>query len=561
MELRKIYAIAIALSKSQLRTQTSGRAGASIFRRPSIILILDVAVFVVTALLGYLAAIALVQTYPQGAASAGGQYYTELVKVVEEALVFIPTFVPSSVLLGGLLFEMSVSSKFSASDTVNWLPVTQVEYVAASAVSVAYNYSVVPALFLGITLMPAFTLGYGWLWFGALLFSLLGLFTGGILVEIIRAAINRVSSLVGGHARRGAFVLRLIFFVVILVVVDTSFNPNVLIDVVNTLSSTLSFVPFIPILWGSVAIEAVATGDALRAALFSAATVVFTAVLVWVAVKVRAKYWSPTLAAVSISQAEYKPKAGILVRFGLTSSEAAIVRKDLKGVTRRRELISFFAVPIVFVAIFLIDSFAPGIGGNASGGGGSLIILTDLPVFLAGTIFALMISSISFGQESKGVMNLYSLPVTPDQILKAKAFVALLFTLTATVAIAVLFWFIGGNGPADLVENLVIAIAIDIEVVFIGLGFGASGPDFQERPRPRFVDPYKLLIMLPVGFVVAGVTVVPIVVRDVFSLASISGPTPLYLFPASLAFAVVVTVFAYRWARSNVRKLMSEYKV
>lgn len=560
MELRKIYAITIALSKSQLRTQTSGRAGASIFRRPSIVLILDAVAFTLCAVFGYLGATALQSAFPYGAASPGGQDYTIIVRVVQEALVFIPTFVPSSVLVGGILFELNVSSKFSGSDTVNWLPVTQTEYVAASAVSVAYNYSIMPSVFLGISLAPAVYLGYGWLWVGALLFSVLGLFTGGTLIEIIRAAMNRVSSMVGGRARRGAFVLRLVIFAVIIIIIDTSFNPNVLIDVVNSLSSTLSYVPFIPILWGSIAMEAVATGEGLKAAAFSAATVLFTAVLLWIAVKVRSKYWSPTLAAVSISHAEYMPRSGVLTKLGLTEGEAAMVKKDLKGVTRRRELISFFAIPIVFVAIFLIDTFTPGITGGSTSGSG-LGIVTDLPIFFAATIFALMISSISFGQESRAVMTLYSLPISPDQILKAKAFVALLFALSATIGIAIIFWFAGGRGPLVLVENIVIGSSVAVEEVFIGLGFGASHPDFQERPRPRFVDPFWIILMLPVGLVVAGITSVPIIVRDVFYVTSTPGSAPFYLFPAGVAFAVVVSILSYRWARGSVRHLMAEYRI
>jgi hypothetical protein len=559
MDFRKIFAITIALSKSQLRTTTSGRAGASLFRRPSIVLIADIAGFSICAVLGYLGVATLQQIFPSGASSPGGQSYTTLVTLVQEALVFIPTFVPSSVLLGGILFELNVSSKFSASDTINWLPITQAEYVAASALSVAYNYSVVPAIFLGITLAPAFFLGFGWLWVGVFLFSLIGLFTGGILVEILRAAVNRVSSLVTGRARRGAFVIRLLLFVVIILVIDTSFNPNVLITVVNGLSTTLSFLPFVPILWASIAMEAIAKGYVLRAIAFSAATVIFTAALVWVAVKVRSRYWAPMVAAVSLTTTEYRPQSGTLVRLGLSSSEAAIVRKDLKGVTRRRELVSFFALPIVFVAIFLIDSLTPGLTGG--GGSSDLGIITDLPVFLAGTIFALMISSISFGQESKSVMVLYSLPITPDQILKAKAFVALAFALTATVATFVVFSVIGGKPAGVLVENIVIAISVTVEEVFIGLGFGAAHPDFQERPRPRFVDPYWLIIMIPVGFSVAFVTAVPIVLRDVFSIVPSAGSAPLYLFPAAVAFAAVVTVFSYRWARGSVRKLMSEYRI
>jgi hypothetical protein len=558
MDLRKIYALMLALTKSQLRTSTSGRSGASFFRKPSIILILDVAAFSVCAVLGYLGVVALRQLFPFGADSPGGQSYSSLVNLTKEALIFIPTFVPSSVVLGGILFELNVSSKFSASDTVNWLPITQSEYVAASALSVAYNYSVLPMIFLGITLAPTFYLGFGGLWVGVVLLSFLGLFTGGILIEILRAAVNRVSSLVSGRARRGAFVLRLTLLVVIILVIDTSFNPNALIGVVNSLSTTLSFLPFVPILWGSIAIDAVATGDAPRALAFSAGTVLFTAALVWVAVKVRSRYWSPMVAAVSMSTTEYKPHSGTLVRLGLTSSEAAIVRKDIRGVARRRELLSYFAVPIVFVAIFLLDTLTPGVTtANSS----SLEIVTDIPVFLAGTIFALMISSISFGQESKSVMVLYSLPISPDQILKAKAFVALTFALTATVATFVVFSIIGGKPLLELVENIVIAVAITVEEVFIGLAFGAAHPDFQERPRPRFVDPYWLIIMLPVGFAVALVTAIPIALRDVFSVASVAGPTPLYLFPAALAFATVVAVFSYRWARSSVRKMMAEYRI
>jgi Putative ATP-binding cassette len=556
MDLRKIYAIALALSKSQLRTSTSGRAGGNLFRRPIIILIVDIVAFSVTVVLGYVGATILQQTFPYGALSQYGTDYTAVVNLVKEAMIFVPTFVPSSVLLGGILFELNVSSKFSASDTVNWLPITQTEYVIASAISVAYNYSALPSIFLGITLAPAFALGFGSLWVGVALVSIFTLFTGGVLVEILRAAINRVSSLVSGRARRGAFVLRLVLLVVIILVIDTSFNPNVLVKVVDSLSTTLSVVPFIPILWGSVVIEGIATGNALLVALFSAGTVLFTVALVWAAVRVRARYWSPMVGSVSMTTTEYRPHSGIFVRLGLSSSEAAIVMKDLKGVTRRRELLSFFAIPIVFVALFVIDTLT-----GATGGPSTIGLITDIPIFLAGTIFALMVSSISFGQESKSVMVLYSLPITPDQILKAKAFVALMFSLTATTLTLVIFSVIGGQSPTVIAENLVIAVAITVEEVFIGLAIGAAHPDFQERPRPRFVDPLWLLVMLPLGFGVAFVTGVPIIFRDVLSLVPSSTSAPLYLFPAAVAFAAVVTIFCYRWARGSVRRMMSEYKI
>ena len=53
MNPRKILAITIALSKSQLRASRSGRAGLSFLRKPSILLILDVAAFAICTGLGY----------------------------------------------------------------------------------------------------------------------------------------------------------------------------------------------------------------------------------------------------------------------------------------------------------------------------------------------------------------------------------------------------------------------------------------------------------------------------------------------------------------------------
>src|SRR5579863_2395321 len=105
MDLRKIYAIALALSKSQLRTSTSGRAGSNLFRRPVIILIVDIVAFSVCVGLGYLGATILQQTFPYGASSQYGAQYTAVANLVKEAMIFVPTFVPSSVLLGGILFE------------------------------------------------------------------------------------------------------------------------------------------------------------------------------------------------------------------------------------------------------------------------------------------------------------------------------------------------------------------------------------------------------------------------------------------------------------------------
>ena len=228
-----------------------------------------------------------------GSSPESVQLYTSAVTALKEALIFVPVFVPGMVLIAGLLFELNTSSKFSASDTVNWLPITQAEYVMASSLSVAYNYSIPVAIVIGLTLFPCSGLGLGWLWVGVALMSVFTLFTGGILVEILRATINRVSSLVMRRARRGALLFRLVLMAVIVLAFEAVFNPTLLIVVLSGLSGTFSVFIFVPLFWGSVAVESITAGEPLRVLLFSVGTVAFTGALVWVATKVRSRYWAP----------------------------------------------------------------------------------------------------------------------------------------------------------------------------------------------------------------------------------------------------------------------------
>jgi hypothetical protein len=549
MDARKILAITIALTKSQLRASRTSKLGLGFFRKTYSLLVIDALAFSVCSGLGYVAA-TFISLFT-------GSLYNQALLALKEGLVFIPALVPSIVLIAGILFELNVSSKFSASDTVNWLPVTQAEYVAASALSVAYDYSPTVAIILGLTAVPSIDFGLGWAWAGMAVMSIVMLFAGGAIVEIIRATVNRVSSAVMGRARRGALFLRLLLTVGVILAFEFIFNFNFLLSIIGTFNSKLSVTAFVPLFWGSLVVEGIVSDQPLFVIVFSALTVGFVAFLVWAAVKVRSKYWSPTPMTVRVTTAVYAPQASSLLKLGLTSSEAAIVRKDIKGATRRRELLSFFAIPLVITAIFVFEIYVGG-AGSATGASG---FVSDYPVWFIGGFFGLMISSISFGQESKAVMVLYSLPISPRELLRAKAFLALAVAVAATLATAILFSFVGGATPLEALENVIIGVSIAVEEVCIGLAFGASHPDFQERPRPRFVDPVWLIIMLLVGVAALFATALPIIVRDVIvAIPGVSFPV-IYFFPVAVGFAVAVSALAYRSASRSVETLMSEYRI
>jgi hypothetical protein len=554
--LGRIFAIAAVLAKSQLRAGRSGRAGMSMFRDPAVLALIDVACFVACALVGFEIIGAITALPPsQGA---------PLVSALTESLVFVPAMIPSVVLVAGVLFELSASSKFASSDSINWLPVTQSEYVIASTLSIAYSYSVVPSAIMGLTLWPSIRLGYGSTWVEMLLLSCVSLFYGGAIVEVLRAAINRVSNVVMNRARRGALVLRLAVTIGVILVLQVIFNFVFLLDLVSRFTSALSVVSFLPILWASLAVKASLVGDTAQSMLYAVATVFFAAAILWVAVIVRAKYWSPTPSQVTVTRGEYAPRTGSrfgLSLLGLGPSEVTLVKKDLKGLARRRELLQYFSIPFVLAIVFLLQiSFNPALSPGSSGAPKVPSVIDQLPIWFVGGLFGLIISSISFGQEQRSAGLLYSLPVTGHQVLRAKVFVSLLLAMLATVSVFVIVTAFTRPLPLVAAENFVVAVAITTQEVCIGTAFGARYPDFQERPRPRFVDPLGIIAMVIVGMAVMFVTALPSILGDALSaFPAIQSQLP-SLFLVSVAFAVAVIGLSYSWANREVKKLFVEFR-
>jgi putative ABC exporter len=548
--LGRVYAIALILAKSQLRAGRSGRGGESFFRNPAFLAVVDAACFAACGVIGFLIAGVVLALPPAQAAP--------LITAIREVLVFVPALVPSVVLVAGVLFELGASSKFASSDAINWLPVTQAEYVTGSTLSIVYNYSVVPSVIMGLTLGPAFRLGLGGTWVEMLLLSVVSLFYGGAIVEILRAAINRVSTVVMSRARRGALVLRLAATIGVILVVEVIFNFVFLIRLVGGFSSALSAVEFIPVLWASLAVRASLSGDPALSVLYAAATVVFSAAMLWAAVKVRSRYWSPSPYQVNVTAGEYKPGGGpsfFSSVFRLSPAEATLARKDIRGMTRRRELLQYFAIPFVLAIVFIFEIFF-----SPSSGGSQSVASDQLPIWFVGGLFGLMISSISFGQEGRSAPLLYSLPLTAGQVLRAKIFTSMLLAMLATVFIYVVVTVISRPAPFAALEDLVLALAITAEEVLIGTAFGAKYPDFQERPRPRFVDPYGIIVMVIVGMVVMLVTALPLVLQEALTTFPALESEVQELFLVSLGFAVAVIGLSYSWASRETKKLFVEFK-
>ena len=548
MNPKHIYKIADILVKSQLRSGRSSSLSNRFFNNPGVILLLDAIVFGIAAGLVY-GVLGLIGAMSNDVASL-------LSTITLQALTSLPAFIPPIIFIAAVLFELSVSSKFASSDVVNWLPVSQTDYVSASTLSISYMYSFVVALGLGVTfplaaraaLLPAWAVSAG--------LSFVALFATGSLVEIMRAALNRVTSAVYGRAKRGAIVIRLVLVVFVILAVELAFNPLILSKVVGTFSGAVSSVFFVPFFWSSIAVSDLVAGRLLLSAAFSALTVLFAFLLLFAAVKVRARYWSPLPVTIEVTESEYSPHAGFLQSLGLSSVEAAIVRKDFKGFTRRRELLAYLAIPFVFVALIAVQQLTT--LESSSGTGGTPVY----SFWLMGGLVTIIIAATSVGQEGKAILNIYAPPVSPEVFLRAKLLVALLFGVATMLAMLVVSSLLVSASVTDFVASLLASIVIVVECVLIGLGVATRYPDLQERPRPRFVQPVWMMLAMLLGILLAFIIAFPLVLWPSFS-GYLEGIGLSYgsAVGLSLAFGCVVCVIAYRWARSGAAKLLNELTV
>ncbi|MGD0395362.1 MAG: hypothetical protein ABSB26_00440 [Nitrososphaerales archaeon] len=545
MNPKRIYKIAGVLVKSQLRSGRSSSLGMRFFNSPKVILLIDAIVFVVAAGLVY------------GVLGLMGVMSEETISLLNtitlQALTSLPALIPPIIFIAAVLFELSVSSKFASSDVVNWLPVSQTDYVSASTLSVSFMYSFIVALGLGVTFPLAVRASLLPAWAVSAVLSFVVLFATGALVEIMRAALNRVTSAVYGKAGRGTVVIRVVVTVLVIMAVELGFNPVILSNVVGTFSGVVSSALLVPFFWSSVAVSYLIAGQPLQSAAFSALTVLFALFVLLAAVRVRAKYWSPLPVTIEVTESEYYPRAGFLQSLGLSAVEAAIVRKDLKGFTRRRELLPYIAIPVVFVALIVVQQLTT--PGSNSGPGGA----TVYPFWLIGGIMTILVATTSVGQEGKAILNIYAFPISPRVFLRAKLLVASLFGMVTILAMLVVSSVLASTSVTGFAASLLVSIVIVGECVFIGLGVATRFPDLQERPRPRFVQPGAMILAMLLGVLLALVTAFPLVLWP-FMSGYLEGLGLSYGIAVGLglAFGCVVCVIAYRWAKSGAAKLLNE---
>jgi hypothetical protein len=486
MDRRRILRLADVLVASQMRSGRSSSTPGEFWGRPMALGVLDVFVFLLALGVGSQAIGFLAGTDPRSFATLAPQ-----------VMAFLPLLVLGAVLLAGVLFELSQSSRFAASDAANWLPITPVEYVAASSIAATFVYSITAALSLGIAVAVTWYTGdlAGLLLASGLI--VLTLFEGGVLVEMLRASTQRISSVVSRRTGRATIVLRLALSVLIILAFELGFNPVILYGALQTVSGTNGWALAIPFLWPSHALLSYFQGDLLGSAVFGTASVGIVLGFVAAAAELRVRFWAPTAAELDLGTYRYAPSHPWMAALGLTNGESSLVWKDLKGLVRRRELIPLLVVPVVITIITFVSSNAQGDSGGSLGDG-------VLAAWTPG-LFALLLATTCIGQERRAIQTLYALPITAKDVFRAKSFSVLLPTLGFALVLWVVVGLVLPHTALLSLGLLVLMPTVTAVACFLGLTFATRYSDFQERPRARFLTPSAMIgsIFLGLGLVFA----------------------------------------------------------
>jgi hypothetical protein len=531
MHPHRVRRLAEVLVASQMRAGRSTSNPRSFFGRGIVIAIADAGLF--------LAAVGVVTLF----LGSLGLTFGGLVLTVNTLAPLLPLVAVAATLIAGVMFELTTTARFSSSDAANWLPLTPTEYVAGSAVAIAYSYSPGIALLLGALLPIALAAGLFLTFVLAAGLTVLGLLEGAVLVEMVRAIVQRTNALGSGRHARLAIVVRAALLAVLVLVFDLAFNPIIVLGFVRGFSSFEWLTSSIPLFWSTRALVEWSAGAPVLSVVFALAQLGFVALLLAAAGVLRGRYWVPNPTELTEIGPSVRTGHPYLAAVGLSAPEAAIASKDLRGFVRRRELLPTLVVPVVLILLLVIE-------GSMFGRLSSILWVGWVIGF-----YALLLSETAVGQERRSLQSLYAYPITGRAVLRAKVASVLVPVLIAAFAfpltVSVLLRF-----PVASAGGFVgVCVAAAVVLVFWGLAFAARYSDFQERPRPQYLRPGAMLIALGSGMVILFAILVP--AAFAFLAPTMTGSV-VDLALGSAAAALIAGALAVYWARRGFDELFRQ---
>jgi hypothetical protein len=468
--------------------------------------------------------------------------------------VILPTVILVFAFVFTLLQQIQVAGIKAAGQVMYWLPITWQEQTLASILSnlLGLPIALVIGVGSGLIVFAAFNslILQALLTFGGLVAAA---FLASVVTEILRVVQVRFSGAVSKSSGKAAIWVRLasslIFFIFFYILYFYVIYGSGAITLFNSLSHFQSTVWYVPFVWVALVISYIFSGLYLQAALFAVLSALFILILYYLAVYLNTRFGLYEPPAITLQKSGvYTPKSGFLGKLGLSSAEAAIVRKDFRAFTRRREMISIFIVPIIMIILPIMQSF--GVTGSTSGDSSiSNFIFQSIIFFLPAGFTALLLGEVMIGEEGQSVWRIYASPIPAKSLVKSKTFFLILFStviLLISGSIGVVFYHPSLElSITAFIEGFLALLAVGI----VALAIGLKGPDFSQTRRARMVRQEWSLIGLVIGAVVGLSVLAPLLLTAGLSIFSggIINITSLAIAVAiSAAISLGISLIVYR---------------
>jgi len=492
--------------------------------------------------------------------------------ILHDGAILLFLSLPTLILIYSLVFTlMSQIQRAGVKSSIQppyWMPITWEEHTLASTLANLLGFSLasiisigsaiaVASVFLEIVPLAIFTI----------LALVASAFLASTTTEIFRVLQVRLIGAVYKSSGKVAvwvrFIGSLIFFVAFYII-WFAFTSGASIALIGTVVGTQNAVWFVPYVWLGMALAAFTEGLLAHTVIFSLASLLFILILFYMAVRLNSRFGLYEPPAITVSRGAYVPKMGLLGKLGFSSLEAAVIKKDFKAFTRRRELMYIFIMPIVFILMPLMQYL--GVLGQSPPTEASPFLFPWI-LLMPGALMAVMLGNMIVGQEGGSVWYLYSSPITANGLVKCKYTFIIIFSCIVTIVCSIVGILVAhpslNFAVASFIESLLLIFALGA----VSLGAGIRGADFVEIPRPKMIRRRTVFVNIIVCFVLALVILSPLIPYAVTTVTIIGIPLPLPtvdLYVALLISAVIsfiITYVFYRIALKNAEHFLIRAEV
>jgi hypothetical protein len=398
------------------------------------------------------------------------------------------------------------------------------------------------------------------------LLTVLALFASAFLAsattEIFRVLQVRIIGAVYKSSGKAAiwvrFIGSLLFLIAFYIVWFSLSSGGGFITIIGMITGAQTVVWFIPYIWLGMTLASFISGLVVQTVVFSMASLAFILALFYAAVKLNTKFGLYEPPAITVSKGVYMPKTGFLGRFGFSSLEAAVMRKDFKAFTRRRELMYIFIMPIIFIIMPLMQ-YSGMLGAPVTPEASPF--LSAWILLLPGALMAITVGMMIIGEEGSSVWLFYSSPINAHSLVKCKYAFTCILSFIVMVACSAVGILIGRPSPdlafAFILESALLIIALGV----VSLRAGIKGAEFVEAPRPRMVRPLTSFINTFLCMALAALILSPLI-PYALNMIGLSGAAPLpsidlyVAVSVSAVLAAVITVVFYRLTLKNAEEFL-----